>query len=125
MAKKIVRTTTEELAAAIEKENLGTFNSVTEVPVREPGTVGISKTEAGNFLVYCVKDNRKLFNQSVHPEIELANGRALERLRQMAGLPKDGIVETETPADAVAEVSEAAADPVWSGMDFDALAATV
>ena len=48
--------------------------------VRNPGAAGICLTKNGNFLVYLVNENGKLYNTSVHTDRREANGRLLERL---------------------------------------------
>ena len=52
----------------------------TSEPVREPGVIGTAMTANGNYLVYCVNENGKLFHTSVHANRREANGQAYRRI---------------------------------------------
>lgn len=81
---KIERITKKALLAAMAEEQLqAKFEDKADV-VRENGVIGISRTEKGNYMVYCVNEAKKLFNTSVHANRREANGRCLERMRAMA-----------------------------------------
>lgn len=76
MTKKAV-----ELAVAENKIDVNLKISAKDVePDRTPGTVGICETKNGNFMVYMVNENGRMYNTSVHDNRRIANGRVFERL---------------------------------------------
>lgn len=80
---KIERITKKALLAAIKNEGLGMFVDGKE-PVKAAGTTGITMTEKGNYMVYTMNADLKMFNTSVHANRREAFGMALRRLRQYA-----------------------------------------
>lgn len=77
---KIEKITKKDLLKAIKEENLGTFTDAKEAS-KEPGTIGVCRTEKGNYMAYVTNAKGKLSNTSVHAERRLANGMALRMLR--------------------------------------------
>ena len=101
---KLKGMTNEELAKVIEESGFlakGRFEDQKEA-VKEEGVIGIAETAKGNFMVYCVGEGKKLFNTSVHPTKELANGKAAQRILAIAAedVAED---EAEDTAEGVAE----------------------
>lgn len=81
---KIARITKKALLEAMTNEQLAVAFTDAADPDRTPGTVGISRTAAGNYMVYCVNEAAKLYHTSVHANRREANGRCLERMRVVA-----------------------------------------
>lgn len=79
----IERITKKTLLAVAAEEHLGEMVDQTDAD-RTPGTVGISRTEKGNYMVYWVAANGNLTRTSVHQNRREAFGRCLERMRQRA-----------------------------------------
>lgn len=80
---KIERITKKALLGTLKAENIEVHFEDKKDAVREPGVIGISRTAAGNYMVYCVNQDGKLFNTSVHANRREANGRCLERIRKV------------------------------------------
>lgn len=81
----IERITKKTLLAVAADEHLGVMMDKQDVD-RTPGTVGISRTEKGNYLVYWAGETGKLTHTSVHQNRREAFGRCLERMRQRASM---------------------------------------
>lgn len=81
---KIERITKKSLLGTLKEEGLHIHFEDKAEAVREPGVIGICRTDAGNYMVYCINANRKMFNTSVHANRREANGRCLERIRKVA-----------------------------------------
>lgn len=75
----ITRITKKTLKETIREQHLPEFVDQADVD-RTPGIFGIARTKAGNYMVYQVNDQRKLYHTSVHANKREANGRLLERL---------------------------------------------
>lgn len=90
----IERITKKALLETLAAENLnkvGTFTDAKE-PIREPGTIGIAKTEAGNYMAYCVNENGKLYKTSVHKNRREANGMVLRRFHEILKEQKEPVM---------------------------------
>lgn len=79
----ITRITKKTLLAVAAEEQLGEMVDKMKAD-RTPGTVGISRTEKGNYMVYWTGETGKLTHTSVHANRREAFGRCLERMRQRA-----------------------------------------
>lgn len=80
---KIEKTTKKAVEEAVKVKGLDISLKIGKNDtdaVREPGTVGIMTTKKGNFMVYMVNGEGKLYNTSVHENRREANGRVLERV---------------------------------------------
>lgn len=115
MAKKISAITNDELVKTIQAEGLPFRFEDTEEVVRVPDVVGISQTKSGNYMVYCIDALGKMFNTSVHPEKEVANGYCLHQMRTLKAKRN----EQDIQADQAEAVSAAEPAPMVEEAPMD------
>lgn len=111
---RIRKMTEAEVISGLKERGISADLRISEEykdPVRTPGVVGISQTKTG-FMVYMVNDHGALYNTSVHPDRDIANGRVFERAVAAAEEKRmqDHRIRT-IPNDQVQEVS----NPVYTG----------
>lgn len=111
---RIRKMTEAEVISGLKERGISADLRISEEykdPVRTPGVIGISQTKTG-FMVYMVSDHGALYNTSVHPDRDTANGRVFERVVAAAEEKRmqDHRIRT-IPNDQVQEVS----NPVYTG----------